>query len=71
MGKLDGVLLIKVTLCPLDKYNCFHPANCPSTFSKIALQIIFSLNYHPKESLNISLEASPTYNLRHPPTPQC
>ena len=29
------MLLIKVTLPPLDKYKCFHPANLLSIFSRI------------------------------------
>ena len=37
-----------MTLCFLDKYNRFHPANRLSTFSKIAFQIVFSLNLSTK-----------------------
>ena len=42
------VLLIKVTLLPLDKYKRFHPANLLSTFSKIGVHIVLSLNFAPK-----------------------
>ena len=40
VGKLDKVLLIRVTLPPLDKYIIFHPVKRFSIFSKIGFQIV-------------------------------
>ena len=48
MGKLDRVLLIKVTLPPLDKYKRFHLANLHSIFFRIGFHIVLSLNLAPK-----------------------
>ena len=48
MGKLDRVLLTKVTLPPLDKYKRFHLANLRSLFSRIGFHIALSLNLAPK-----------------------
>ena len=42
------MLLIKVTLPPLDKYKHFQPANLLSIFSKIGSHIVLSLNLAPK-----------------------
>ena len=38
VGKLENVLLRRVTLPPLDKYMCFHLANHLSIFSKSSLE---------------------------------
>ena len=48
MGKLDRVLLIRMTLSPLDKYKRFQLANLLSIFSKIEFHIVLSLNLAPK-----------------------
>ena len=42
------MILIKVTLSPLDKYKRFHPANLLSIFSRIEFHIVLSLNLAPK-----------------------
>ena len=42
------MLLIRVTLPPLDKYKCFQPANLLSIFSRIGFHIVLSLNLAPK-----------------------
>ena len=47
VGKLERVLLIRVTLPPLDKYNFFQPASLRSIFSKIGFQIVLSLKVAP------------------------
>ena len=56
VGIFDRVLLIKVTLSPLDKYKHFHPANLLFIFSNIGFHIVLSLNLAPKEDPKISLE---------------
>jgi hypothetical protein len=38
VGKLDQMLLIKVILPPLNKYNCFQPAKWHSIFSIMSSQ---------------------------------
>ena len=48
MGKLDRVLLIRVTLPPLDKYKHFQLVNLLSIFSRIGFHIVLSLNLAPK-----------------------
>ena len=47
VGKFNRVLLIKVTLPPLDKYKCFHPVSLLSTTSKIGFYIVLSLKLAP------------------------
>ena len=47
VGKLETVLLRRVTLPPLDKYMCFHPAKRLSIFSKSSFQMDFYLNLAP------------------------
>ena len=42
------MLLIKVTLPPLDKYTRFHLANLRSIFSRIGFHIVLFLNFPPK-----------------------
>ncbi|KAL4653064.1 hypothetical protein ACB092_01G275100 [Castanea dentata] len=51
VGKDESVLLMRVTLPSLDKYNLFQPANLCSIFSKIGFQIDKSLNLAPNERL--------------------
>ena len=48
VGKLERVLLMRVTLPPLDKYKRFQPSSLLSIFSRIGFQIDLSLNLAPK-----------------------
>ena len=47
VGKLDKVLLIKVILPPLDKYNLFQPAKRCSIFLIMPSQIDLALKEAP------------------------
>lgn len=50
------MLLIKIVLPPLEKYNIFHPANLHSIFSITISHIAKALEASPMEDPNISKE---------------
>ena len=67
VGKEERVLLIKVTLPSLDKYNLFHPTSLRSIFSNIGSYIDNSLNLAPKRSPKY-FKGKNAYNSTAPPT---
>ena len=51
VGRLERVLLIKVSRPPLERYNHFQPASRRSSFSKTKFQIALALYLAPNGSL--------------------
>jgi hypothetical protein len=73
IGKLDKVLLVRVIIPPLDKYNCFQLANRHSIFSITPSQKCLVLKDAPKgrpryfngsdETPLPKIQANPSYTL--------